>query len=183
MHTERLTMDWDGLKEHIADAVIQSLPKLLAAHPGEYVYAIALYTDSSAMTVALAANSWEALEIKLRAEDELDRQDLEAAYTWATSEWVYEGWGGQRFEPVCERLRESEARSDFDTFKQTVISCMVEALECVSRKGIFESICHVRPILFVSMTDDNAAEGIENSSARMLNSNEVLHKFLARYQV
>ncbi len=176
-------MDWHGLKEQIADAVRQSLPELLAAHPSEHVYAIALYTDSSAMTVALAANSREALDIKLRAEDEADRQDLEAAYTWATSEWVYEGWGDQHFEHVCELLRESEERTDFDTFKQAVISSMVEALEYASKEGVFDTIEGVEPILFVSITDDNAAEEVENLSARLLNSSEALPKFLTRYQI
>lgn len=175
-------MDWNKLKLQTAKALENSLVELFEAHPEENFYAIALYTDSSAMTVGFAANSLEALEAKINEEDEEDREECKNYYKWATSEWIYEDWGWQDFESICKCLRDAEERKNFEEFKLKVIALMTEALDSVSRSTVFESAGKAKPVMFVSVTDDNSAEGYENSSAKILNSSSVFNDFLSRYK-
>ena len=175
-------MDWDKLKLQTAKALENSLVELFEEHPEESFYAIALYTDSSAMTVGFAANSLEALEKKINEEDEEDQEDCKDYYKWATSEWVYEGWGGRDFESICKCLRDADERRNFKEFKLKVISLMTEALGYIGKSDVFESAGKAKPVMFVSVTDDNSAEDFENSSAKILNSSSVFDNFLSRYK-
>lgn len=80
-------MNWEEFECEIRSLVVQALQELQVEHSGDKFYAFALYTDSSAMTIALAGNSLEALEAKLEEENEEDREDSRQYYQWATSEW------------------------------------------------------------------------------------------------
>ena len=59
-------MDWKNSEVEVSSIVKQAIKDLHDARPSEHFYTFALYTDTSAMTVAMAANSLEALELNFR---------------------------------------------------------------------------------------------------------------------
>jgi len=58
-------MNWTEFEGEITPLVKQALDELQRAHSDERFYAFSLYTDSSAMTIAVAGNSLEALDLKV----------------------------------------------------------------------------------------------------------------------
>ncbi|AMM02911.1 MULTISPECIES: DUF4303 domain-containing protein [Pseudomonas] len=174
-------MNWQALESTALTLVTKALQDLSVEHPDEQFYACALYTDSSAMTMAVAVNSVEALEEKLKGEGEEEREELMPYYKWASSEWKYEGWKGEYFKDICKDLREASDRSDILRFKERLLSLMVNVLSSLRREGFFSSFKIQEPMLFVTVTDDDGAEELENKTAELLNSSEGYNYFIRRF--
>ncbi|MER2299426.1 DUF4303 domain-containing protein [Pseudomonas promysalinigenes] len=175
-------MDWKEFEVEILNSVKRAIQDLLEEQPSEHFYAFALYTDSSAMTVALAANSIEALELKLQEEDEEERDECRPYYQWATSEWKYEGWRSDFFRKASAELRESVFRNDIEAFRKNLYSAMTSVLGELRRSDFFHGFVLKNPTLFVSVTDDDTAELVENHSARLLNASNDYVDFIKRYE-
>ncbi|VWB26961.1 hypothetical protein BLA13014_00996 [Burkholderia aenigmatica] len=176
-------MNTQDLIAHIAQATATVFSALRNEHPDEDFYAFALYTDSSAMSVQAAGNSEQALEEVLKnAEDRSPESD---AYSrWASSEWAYEAFRGVGFKEISKALRESPDRSNFSKFKADAHAAMIEALRTADASGVFGTgTDREKIIIFVTITDDNDAEQLENDSAKQLNSPAAYQKFLNRYDV
>ena len=179
-------MDWDQLKNRIYDASKQAFHELLDSRKSEHFYAFALYTDSAAMSVSPSANSVERYAEKVDSELEEDEKTGEnlAYYKWSTSEWAYEGAYGESFALINNVLRKDGARSDISALKKRLLNVMTEALAQLMSEGFFEqtptatdSSC----VVFVSITDDDDAESVENESAETINSRPAYDQFLKRY--
>ncbi|MFJ4068638.1 DUF4303 domain-containing protein [Pseudomonas sp. NPDC089996] len=174
-------MDWKALEANTAVAVKTVLSDLLATHPEEAFYACAVYTDSGAMTLGVAANSRQALEQKLEREPEAERAELRPYYTWSSSEWAYEAWRGGCFNAVCRDLASAEPTEDFGAFRQRLNQLMIDVLAGLRDEGFFETVFSDVPVLFATITDDEEAEELEDRSARVLNSEAVFREFVQRY--
>ncbi|BDM22773.1 MULTISPECIES: DUF4303 domain-containing protein [Pseudomonas] len=174
-------MDWKALEADTAAAVKTALSDLRATYPGEVFYACAVYTDSGAMTLGVAANSQQALERKLDREAEAERSELRPYYTWCTSEWAYEAWRGECFRAVCMDLASAEPKEDFGVFRERLSQLMIDVLAGLRSQGFFEAVFSEVPVLFVTVTDDAGAEGLEDRSARVLNTEAVFREFVQRY--
>jgi hypothetical protein len=179
-------MNWDQLKNQIYDASKHAFHELLDLHKSEHFYTFALYTDSAAMSVSPSANSVERYAEKVGRELEEDEKTGEnlAYYKWSTSEWAYEAERGESFALINDFLRQDSARSDISTFKKSLVDVMTEALAQLMSEGFFEraptatgSPC----VVFVSITDDDDAENVENKSADIINSRAAYDEFLKRY--
>lgn len=176
-------MDWNRLTLDVANAAKKSFARLISTHDNESFYAFSLYTDSSAMTVLAAANSLQKLEQKVSSSSPLTPQD-EAYYKWATSEWGYEAIDAQQFKEISTALRGSQDRKDFSCFKEKLIDCLTKALHCFKESPEFKKNSPVNKVFFfVSVTDDDNFECIENETAKILNNEELYNEFLARYDV
>ncbi|WP_313712416.1 DUF4303 domain-containing protein [Pseudomonas sp.] len=175
-------MHWKQFEVEILNFVKRAIEDLHAARPSEHFYAFALYTDSSAMTVALAANSIEALELKLQEEDEEERDESRPYYQWATSEWKYEGWRGDLFKKASAELRESVSRNDIAAFRKNLYSAMTNVLKELRQSDFFHGFVVKNPTLFVTVTDDDTAELVENDSAKLLNAPNDYADFIKRYE-
>ena len=176
-------MNWAELEEDVYQAVTAVFANLQAAHPDEQFYAFALYTDSGSMTICPAANSHEALARKL-AEESIEPADEDVPYyTWSTSEWTYESWQGEHFDAICTTLRDAlESVEDYAHFQAQVFQTMTQAMARVRDDGLFaRAKPGDAPVLFVTLTDDDEAESVEDASAKTLNSPEVYARFAARY--
>lgn len=176
-------MNWADLEEDVYQAASAAFTALQAAHPDEQFYAFALYTDSGAMTICPAASSREALARKF-AKEGIDAADEDVPYyTWSTSEWPYEAWEDALFNDICTRLRESlEGEENHEHFLAQVFQTMTRAMARVRDDGVFaEGDSGDAPVLFVTLTDDDQAEAVEDESAQTLNSPEVYARFAARY--
>lgn len=170
----------------IADAARVTYRALLAAHPQDHFYAFALYTDSGAMTVVPAANSDEGLK-RVREQMAVGDDEKAPEFTWATGEWAYESAEADSFNPLCKRLADTVLgpnlpEAQFDAFFKELQRDMIEALRQLDREGLFRTGAEREKItLFVTISDDNGAEELENQSAQILNPPAVFDRFIKRY--
>lgn len=91
------------------------------------------------MTIAVAGNSLEALDLKVQKEDEEDREDSVPYFKWATSEWVYEGWRRDLFKNACKELREDSERTDISTFSGALF-CHGTSFKFVARDRLLSEL-------------------------------------------
>ncbi|QKZ02416.1 DUF4303 domain-containing protein [Pseudomonas eucalypticola] len=180
-------MDWSELQSRIYHFAKKAFAELHDKCPNEEFYAFALYTDSSAMGIGPSANSIERLNEKIQSELEGEDETPENAayYKWASSEWAYEAVGGEFFKGINKDLSESAERADFKAFKDKVLQAMTDALDDMVKERFFDSLCKKagKAVVFVSMTDDDESENIENASARAINPQAIYEAFLGRYDV
>ncbi|MEE5097838.1 DUF4303 domain-containing protein [Pseudomonas alliivorans] len=177
-------MDWAALEKRVYESSRAAFQSLKQSHENEKIYAYALYTDSSAMTIAPSANSIEALNHKIEQEEEEDRtEEVIAYYKWASSEWAYEAYGGELFADINNDLRNDVERADFEFFKLQVTDVMTKTLAALVSEHFFEQADTGNVVVFVTVTDDDDAEKIENSSAQVINSKNVYREFITRYHV
>lgn len=176
-------MNWLDLENRVYEAAKSAFTSLINSHPDEIFYACALYTDSSAMTICPSANSMRGLEEKVNQEEEEDRSDEAIQYyKWASSEWAYEAWESERFKDICKTLRESSERNNIEKFQLQVFQIMTNALLVLKNEGFFQSFgIHQAPVLFITITDDDRAEEVENQSAKILNGEKEFDEFINRY--
>lgn len=175
-------MDWVSLETQIVELSREVFSELRTAQEKEEFYAYALYTDSSAMTIVPSANSIQALNNNILQEDESERsEDVVAYYKWSSSEWAYEAFKGDKFSEINKNIREDRDRSDFPEFKKKVIGVMTSALASLVREGFFEQGDEKSPVVFVTVSDDDEAEAVENASARIINKKSVYEYFIKRY--
>jgi hypothetical protein len=170
-------VNWTELELRVYEDARKTFADLQQTHPNDVFYAYALYTDGDGITVCAAANSRRGLA-KALEQAEVEPGSADAAYyEWATAEWAYEGWDGWSFRDVCTTLRESSA--SFDVAE--VFGIMQRALARVRDDGIFRALPDGEaPVLFVTVSDDDRAEEIENASAKVLNDPETFARFAAR---
>lgn len=174
-------MEFETLSEKISEAARKAFLDLRSSHADEEFYAYALYTDSGVMTVLASANSVQSLE-KITEEEEDRSPETLAYYKWATSEWAYEGWRSVEFKEISANLRNSPDRGPFDKFRKNVFQSMIKALKTLDEEGFFGTgAAREKLVLFVTVTDDNEAEAMENASAKILNSPSLYEKFSKRY--
>lgn len=177
-------MDWLDVEQRVYEATRQTLTELGQAHPDETFYGCALYTDSGAMTVCVAVNSTAGLQRKLA--QEVDDDDLQTAayYTWCSSEWVYEGCGGEHFMDINRQVRDALEHAPFEPFKRRLVQAMTGVLKRLAEEGFFQRAdAFEGAVLFVTSTDDDQAEAIELASAEQLNDPGVFAAFVDRYAV
>lgn len=174
--------DFSEFQKEIAQATRASFGDLRSAHPSEHFYAYSLYTDGSAMTIMPAANSLEALA---DVRKELDVEDDEQApeLKWSTGEWRYEAWKASGFNGISSKLRSRIESEDVAVRAKEVHADMIAAFRLLDRDGFFGvGAARDEIVLFVSISDDDAAFRLENESARILNSPAVFQAFATRYQ-
>ncbi|MET3667222.1 hypothetical protein ABIC66_003852 [Caulobacter sp. 1776] len=120
----------------------------------------------------MAANTEEGYQAHLAAEAE-----DEIYYRWAPAEWVVEGWDRAAFSRVNALLAQQD-KSDFDSYFDNLIEAMTTALAAV-KETLGEQLADVTA--FVTVTDSDAAEGIENVSAARNNAADLAGRFLRRF--
>ena len=171
-------MNWGELEKKCYQATSEAMNRLLAENSHEDFYAFSLYTDSSAMTVMLSANSEQQLESILENEEDKSKETINY-YRWATSEWAYDGCFPELFGEISTLLRESPNRSDFTDFKRKLLQILTNTLNKIKSGELASSL--EKSILFVSVTDDDESEEIENISAQIINNHQETSFFLERY--
>ncbi|MEI7228707.1 DUF4303 domain-containing protein [Pectobacterium carotovorum] len=169
-------MDWDKFEGNCFKLTVKLIKKILSEKPNENFYAFSLYTDSSAMTVSLSANSEEKLKTILDADSDKSEEN-QTYYRWAISEWAYEG--SDLFSEISKELRLSSERESFSDFQNNLINSLTNALRRTNEEILKDGGEGV--IMFVSITDDDDAEYIENMSSKIINSEAIHDLFSKRY--
>jgi hypothetical protein len=172
-------MNWEYISEELRKASLLSVIDLLSRHESERVYALALFTPEDGGSVAMAANTEKGYQAHLYAEagDEPNSLEDEIYYRWAAAEWVEEGWDRPAFSRVNALLSQQE-KSDFDSYFGNLIEAMTAAL-AAAKETLGERLADVTA--FVTVTDSDAAEEIENASASRINAPDLASRFLNRF--
>ncbi len=177
---------FDQLDKKIASALEEDFHLFCEKCAGENIYACALVTDSSAMSLFFALNSEEALKRRI---EENGNEAAEPYVRWSPSDWSYgdhlikENKLGTVSNLLLSKQQQIKDGNEFYSFKKNVHKAMISALQLMNENDIFEKGNHREKItIFVSITDDTYAEEIENISAKILNPPKVYNNFVDRYE-
>lgn len=184
-----------NLEHNIEQAVKKDMKKILKETGNEKIYAVALVTDSDCITLYLAVNTYEFMEkhdkeylidMDLSEEDIKNLKEGSASLTqWLPDEWGYSDDDNSELAKISELLYENSESDEYDDeeyeenqklFFETVTSAFKHLIEEKVFGEYSEKITY-----FISMSDDDRAEAIENNSAKLLNSPNIYETFLNRY--
>ncbi len=158
---------YQKLAESIRKAAEKDLHHILEQIGDEHIYTAALVTDSDCLTLFLAINTTEYLQ---------ENGGPDSQSKWMPDEWGYSDANNSELSKLSTLLwQHNENLPSEAYFIDAVISAMKQLKDAKAfgeHKG--EITC------FVSMSDDEAAEHIEDSSAIRLNSPELANTFLNR---
>ena len=159
---------WQDVAAKISDAVAADLREIIGRIDDERIYTAALVTDRYCCSLFLAVNTLEYLQ----SEDE--EPDDESK--WHPDEWGYSDGHGSELVKLSKSLWENHATLPGEAF---FFSAMISAMAQVKGSGIFgEGTEEIT--FFISISDDEDAENLEDSSAMTLNSPELAAAFLNR---
>lgn len=168
--------------EAISTATRLAVDQLLASLDGERLYAICLQTDDGAMSIGLCANTEQGY-LEKRADADAARE-LTASYDaylrWNSAEWRHEMIDTECFDQIEKDLRDAldDPPGGFEVYFNGLIEAMTLAL--IDAKAAFgERLVDVTA--FVTVTDSDETDEIENASAARINSPELAVAFLARH--
>ncbi|MDT3330714.1 DUF4303 domain-containing protein [Microbacterium aquilitoris] len=173
-------MNRDDVRRALREATVAAFDETIETLTGERVYAVALTTDDGAMSAGLCITTVEHYESKRSQADaagDLASPGYDAYLRWDTAEWRDELAGWEHFSPISRLLEDSS--DDADGWFEEHIDALIAALAHL-RAERAEALAGVT--LFVSVTDSDETEAIENRSARELNPPELSGRFLSRYE-
>jgi hypothetical protein len=181
-------VDFDQLRSDVADATRRAFADIRSRCAGERLYAFALYSDGSAMTICPAANTEEAYRLALEKSGASEPVEVNY-YRWAFPEWgVDTDTGAKAFKAISARIGDAsrydeQAEEGFVRFKARVYATMVLALLDLVNEGFFGSGQEREQLtLLCSEPDSGCAVWLEDESARRLNSGKVYKRFRKRWK-
>ncbi|MGG4400973.1 DUF4303 domain-containing protein [Paenibacillus amylolyticus] len=159
---------------------LSDLEQTLSKVQDEKVYACAFGTDSDWVTLFLAVNTEESLagHISSMNEQELcDSEQDEIYYRWCCSEYQY--GEDTHFNHISRLLYATE---DVQKYKDEIIRIIAKVVN-ETADDVFARYGQTKADItfFVSLTDDDLAEEIENQSVHHMTLLSLASKFLKRY--
>ncbi|WP_433707373.1 DUF4303 domain-containing protein [Paenibacillus illinoisensis] len=159
---------------------LPDLEQTLQEMQHEKVYACAFGTDSDWITLFMAANTEESLArhiARMKEEGLCDSEQDEIYYRWACSEYQY--GEDTHFNHISRLLYAAE---DVQHYKDEMIQIIAKVVsetpdEVFARYG--QSKADIT--FFISMTDDDEAEELENQSVVLMTESSLASEFLKRY--
>lgn len=167
---------YQDLPGQIREAVEKDMENILQEVGDEEIYTAALVTDSDCVTLFLAVNTLEFLEENGGPAEE---------NRWLPDEWGYSDGDDSALAELSRQLfAHDEALEDGDdeTRKENrrlFFDAAISALEQLKKAKVFGK--HSDQVTcFVSISDDEEAEEIENQSAKQLNTAKLAKAFAKR---
>ncbi|MDE5694329.1 MAG: DUF4303 domain-containing protein, partial [Duncaniella sp.] len=158
---------YQNLTEKIRDAAAKDLREILSQVGDEHIYAAALVTDSNCVTLFLAVNTIEYL---------VANEDPDIETKWMPDEWGYSDADNSQLSKLSKSLWQHYSNLPSESF---FIDAVISAMKQLRDAGVFGK--HTEGLTcFVSMSDDDNAENIENESAIRLNPPSIAATFLDR---
>lgn len=190
------------LSKNIKEAVKQEFPKIKKRVGKEKIYAVAFVTDSDCITLWLGVNTNEYLK-KKDAEIDVEIGDKESfikefgdsmsldeiekfrnappeTTKWYPDEWGYSDGKNSALNKISELLykkQESLNSEEESTYKAMFFETITSAFQELIKSGVFQDDVGDKTY-FITMTDDDRAIEIENSSAESLNSKKNYENFI-----
>jgi hypothetical protein len=175
-------MDWDTIRESIQVAVLATFDELIVSVGDERLYVICLQTADDGISIGAGANTEEGYSAKCASEAELE--DMTPEYRsylrWAPAEWRFEVIGDAHFSGVNRDLSIllTDPDSNSTAHFARLIQIMTDGLAYL-REARAEMLNNVA--LFVTISDSEIAEDVEQQSAGQLNPPSILNELLTRY--
>lgn len=189
-----MNLFFKNLEYKIEQAVKKDMQKILKETGNEKIYAVALVTDSDCITLYLAVNTYEFMEkndkeysidMDLSEEDIKNLKEGSASLTqWIPDEWGYSDDNNSELVKISKLLYENSESEDFgdeeyEENQKLFLETVTSAFKHLIKEKVFgkysEEITY-----FISMSDDDRAEEIENDSAKLLNPSNIYETFLNR---
>ena len=155
------------MTEKIREAAEKDLREVLGQIGDEHIYTAALVTDSDCCTLFLAVNTVEFLN----GNDEPDN-----ASKWYPDEWGYSDAYNSELSKLSKLLWEHHENLPGEAF---FFDAVISAMKQLKETGAFGKRSE-EITFFVSISDDEEAENLEDFSAKQLNSPELATAFLNR---
>jgi Domain of unknown function (DUF4303) len=181
-------VDFDQLRREVAEATRRTFVAIRSRGAGNRLYAFALYSDGSAMTVCPAANTEEAYHLALEKSGASEPEEVNY-YRWAFPEWVADtDTDAKAFKAVCAKISgairyDEQAADGFVRFKSRVYATMVLAPLDLVNEGFFGSGQEREQLtLLCSEPDSGCAVWLEDESAQRLNSSKVYERFRKQWK-
>lgn len=158
---------WQSIADKITEATVNDAREIIARIGNEHVYTVALVTDRYCCSLFLALNSVEYLN---------NETDEPHESKWHPDEWGYSDCHGSELVKLSALLWQNRSTMPNETFFH---DALISAMEQFKESGIFgrqsEEIT-----FFVSISDSEEAEMLEDLSAEQLNSPELAATFINR---
>ncbi|MFI8631372.1 DUF4303 domain-containing protein [Microbacterium sp. NPDC077663] len=172
-------MSREIIRRMLQQATLAAFDDAISSLAGEHLYAVALTTDDGGMSPGLCVTTVEHHRRRRAAaamSGDLSEPGYDAYLRWDTAEWRDELVGWEHFEAVARVI--DETADDADDWFEEHIAALIAALAAVraARGHLLDGVT-----LFVSVTDGDEREAVENLSATELNPPEVSGPFLRRY--
>lgn len=158
---------YQSLAQTVGEALTKDFGNILNQTGNETIYAVALVTDSNCCSLYLAVNTIEYLNNETDGSDEC---------RWHPDEWGYSDGHGSELVKLSASLWENYGNFPGEAF---FFDALVSAMKHLKASGLFKDRTD-KITLFVSISDDEGAENIEDLSAKELNSPALASVFLNR---
>ena len=192
---ENLEMFFKEIKRKIIEAVKNDFPEIRKKTGKEKPYAAAFVTDSDYVTLRLGVNTYEFLE---KADAKYTEVGDDYTTKWNPDEWGYTDGDSQiarigvelsnEMGSIINQIKSQTDNLSYDQFQNLIeesgfpglfLETVTSAFQELIQANVF-GFNHEEITYFITMTDDEKAEEIENNSARVLNSNKLYEEFLKR---
>ncbi|KXU95309.1 hypothetical protein CR51_25260 [Caballeronia megalochromosomata] len=175
-----------SIQESFLDAVRSDYLELAKMAGSEKIYAVALVTDTWIDSVYLGLNTEAAANARMafyRNKGKTNEEGYRAAVWWAPAEWGYsnDDLTDSKISGINPILRDKgelthELANEF-------FEVVLDIFRTLDQEGLFSGNSKERDItLFISISDDERTEAVENHSAKLLNSKNLVEVFLNRYR-
>lgn len=171
-------MDWIAIAGKLRAATVAAADMLSAVLEEQHLYSICLQTADDGMSVGFCANTEEGYAEKRASEAEFEKMtpDFAAYLRWSPAEWRYEGFGDDPFTDINRDLTAASIawNDDFALYFDHLSHAMIDALAHlrVERAQALEGVT-----LFVTISDSEAAQGVEQKSIHRLNPSTLAAEF------
>lgn len=171
-------IDWAEVREELRFAVQAAVGAIIETGEVADAYAIALSVAEDGMGIGMAWTTHAHYEDRVASEDEATDEDL-TYFRWAPAEWQEESWLDELFADVNDIVSDVAMDEGLDSKEmRKLVDALTWALAGL-RETKGEALANVT--LFVTITDSDEAEAVENRSAKALNSGALAEAFLGRY--
>ncbi|MGG4217968.1 DUF4303 domain-containing protein [Paenibacillus jamilae] len=168
-------------EERFRTGFLDDLKSILEEVKNEKIYACAFGTDSDFVTLFLAVNTEESLVrhvTNMKAEGLCDSKEDENYYRWGLSEYQY--GDTTHLNHISKLLYATENVLDYKDEMIKIMAKVVKETDDVLFNQFSQSKEDI--IFFVSMTDDDMAEELEDQSVIQMTNAKLVDGFLYRYQ-
>lgn len=165
----------------LIESVSAATEAMLASGEARDAYALALSMAEDGMGIGFCWTSESHFRqhlLEMGGEEDLAPED-EIYFRWAVAEWLHEGWRDELFASVndavsTKAMSRGLSKTEFDA----LVEAMVAALASL-RDRWPEALKGVT--MFVTVSDSEDAEALEDGTAEKLNPPELRDAFLARF--
>jgi hypothetical protein len=175
-----MEIDQGFLEINLANAVLSAFAAFETEHGNKEIYAACLSATEDGIGIGLNINT-EPYFTKRCAEENIESEmtPQEIRYfRWSPAEWCFEAIGDDLFQPVNSMLLQSSLQGFNAIELNTMTDIMARALRRL-RDIYADRLQNVT--LFVTVTDYDEAEEIENRSAILINPPGIAQAFVSRF--